>query len=637
MLLFDNNEIIGDAKFGAAVNNFGFFTIAENGDTLFSKNIVKKYNSELKNYEYCLRSLYSAGSLNLSAAKGDCITFHDTIYAEGVVNLNQTGEGAIIFTGATTEADLREVKGGIDGTAEEILNSRTSEIATMTNLYGGSLVVEDGAILKGQGITAVEGANATIRLNNGTINESGYALTISADSGLEFEGSNVLAASEVSMADGSFLSFVLGDNAAMVDWNADLAIGGGLTINLKAATESLAEQYSLISMKESNTLSGWNTNALTVNGASANHLTWENNTLYYRPMLVQEDGSVDVDKDVTVDDGSSTIGGKDDVSIDGNGHTLTVKNAVQLVQLAMKNGTVKLEGDNNNVVSVTLDENGQLLLSAGAGLTVGNIVSMVANGSADLVVSENITINEHGMSTKNGATAHVSNAQMQTLGDFEINDTELHDTLLAVADKSVTKINNSTLHADTKISKVAAARSYRTLMRSVSLLKANDAPRTVIELNGTHAELDTTNTTVEDGGMTDANLTLYLCGNTSESITLAAGISYAHITSDMFDSVTLSGTDLWLDMDALSESLGGYNAFTVEFAEATNAEFDINSLAVYTTLNGIVYKGYALQQDGYATDIHFNISGKEVVPEPATTTLSLLALAALAARRRRKG
>lgn len=129
--------------YGGAVYNVGAFSITGNEDVVFEKN------AEVNKDIYRLRSIYSdKGTLNLSSAEGKRILFKDSVYASGTVNLNQDGSGDIIFSGATTEADLREVKGGVDGTAAEIETSRTSELVGTTILFGGSLIVRDEAILK---------------------------------------------------------------------------------------------------------------------------------------------------------------------------------------------------------------------------------------------------------------------------------------------------------------------------------------------------------------------------------------------------------------------------------------------------------------------------------------------------------
>lgn len=104
---------------------------------------------------------------------------------------------------------------------------------------------------------------------------------------------------------------------------------------------------------------------------------------------------------------------------------------------------------------------------------------------------------------------------------------------------------------------------------------------------------------------------------------LAAGSEIVEPTSSMFDSVTLTGTDLWLDMTGIAEATYNKDFFTMDFQglarQMAKAQVDVEDLHVYATLDGERYT------EAYSQ-----------VPEPATSTLSLLALAALAGRRRRK-
>lgn len=632
-ILFSKNSVVaGRFARGGAIWTGGILDISHNGNVLFERN------AEILNGEYRLRGLYADskyGQVNLAAEEGKSITFRDSLYAEGAVTLNRDytdGEGvthqsagSIIFTGATTEADLREVKGGADGTVEEILNSRTSEIATNAKLYGGRLIVEDGAILKGQGITVMNDANATIRLNNGEIDESGYEIAVSAGSGLEFEGVNTLTASTIRMEDGATLSFVMGGVSDTI-----LTLDGALQtgrIRLSLSGD-IAHAQQLLTLADSSLYdmeNSWTAERVTVVGTDFDNLVWRNGTLTYNPRVKPD---ISLDGDETTSTFEPTENGN--ISINGNGHTLTVKNEVQLVQMALKNGTVKLEGGNNNIVSVTLDENGTLVLSSGAGLSVGNIVSMVANGSADLVVSENITIDSTGMRGQKGSAATISNAAMQTSGDWYISDVELNNILLDVADKSVLHISDSTLHAGTRLSKVSEARSRRTLMRTLALM--DEANRTMVDISNVIAELDESNVQLVEHYNSDNALALYLSGNTEKSITLAEGAECVRIESNMFSGLTLTGDSLWLDMSA--ELTGLWDGCDIEavIVEFNDTMFDMEKLAVFTTLNNKVFQAYMNEQ---ATMLCFNVKSPNM-PEPATAALSLLALAGLVARRRRK-
>lgn len=609
--------------YGGAICNVGTFSLSGNGDVLFEKNADYDYN------EYVLRSIYSAPdivgtpshsipTLNLSASENHSITFRDSIYAEGEVNLNQDGTGDIIFTGATTEADLREVKGGSAGTAKEILKSRTSELVTNATLYGGRLIVEDCAILKGQGITVTEGANATILLNGGTLDETGYTIAVSSDSGLEFAGENTLAASSVALADNSFLSFILDEAQTAVHWNADLDIQGGLTLNLTHDDKPVHDIYALLAMQGGNTVTGWDAAALTISGTTAEHLVWENNTLYYRPMLVQENGDTTLDKDVDTDAAGGTIGGKDDVSINGNGHTLTVKNEVQLVQMALKDGIVKLEGENNGIVSVTLTEGGELVLTAGAGLKTGDIISMVASGKGELVISGDITFDNKGMKGKAGAQATVSHADAKVLGDATISNVRVEDSVIDLAEGSTVTFSHVSLAAGSRIT---------------------DDPAT-LALDDVTAELklgvNTAVVSVDE--VLQAGSTLVQNGNETMSLTLAQDAVVMQLEATTFDSVTLTGDSLVLQLSGVeTEFFNGADYIAVSFTSGTGLATFGTDVEVLLTLDEEHFvHGYYVQGSDH-TSMLFATNDKAVVtPEPATATLSFLALAALAARRRRK-
>ena len=226
---FSGNTASGS---GGAIYAYGTLTIRNNDSVEFAGNV------EISDSGYRLRSIYATSSVSLSAAEGKSIIFRDTMYSSSSVDLNADynglkQKGDILFTGATTEADLLAAKGSA-GTAEEILNSRTTEVLAMTNLYGGRLRVEDGAVYQGQGITAHEGSEATVRMKDATLNHAGYELTFNSGTKLEVEGSSTISG-----------NVVLKDGAAM-SVSGTAALDGGLSLKSGATAASL-EGVSLIS------------------------------------------------------------------------------------------------------------------------------------------------------------------------------------------------------------------------------------------------------------------------------------------------------------------------------------------------------------------------------------------------------
>ena len=161
------------------------------------------------------------------------------------------------------------------------------------------------------------------------------------------------------------------------------------------------------------------------------------------------------------------------------------------------------------------------------------------------------------------------------------------------------------------------------------------------------------NTFVAGSETVAADTTLRMSGDksdTPQSITMAAGSQVINLTCDMFDSVTLTGDDVWLDMTDIAErgTLLGYGYVTIDFGHVgeqlgdvlKRAMVDARNLSVYAKLvddKGQAYteRAYydpATLSGGYAPRLFFKLVP---TPEPTTGTLSLLALAALAARRRK--
>lgn len=87
--------------------------------------------------------------------------------------------------------------------------------------------------------------------------------------------------------------------------------------------------------------------------------------------------------------------------------------------------------------------------------------------------------------------------------------------------------------------------------------------------------------------------------------------------------------------------MSGYDFVSLTFTDGTNAAMLSTDLSI--TLVNISIEGetietvyYAGASNGLTDTIYFQTKDMGSVPEPTTATLSLLALAALAARRRRK-
>lgn len=224
----------GGAYYGA--QNSDLF-IQNNGSVLFEKNV------EVNNGLYRLRGIYvEGGSVTISAAEDMSVEIRESIYvgSGSTFNLNadytyqdEDGksvtikqQGDIIFTGATTVDDLYAVKGDVAGSEEEIRLSRTSEVNALTNLYGGRLRVEDGAIYQGQGIMVHEGSGATVRVKDAELSHVGYNLTFNDGTALEVAGKSTIRGL-VNLQEGSVFKLEQGATLNLYETNGvTLSVGG---------------------------------------------------------------------------------------------------------------------------------------------------------------------------------------------------------------------------------------------------------------------------------------------------------------------------------------------------------------------------------------------------------------------------
>lgn len=220
--------------YGGAVHAYGALTIAGNNEVTFARNVEKSGT------DYRLRSLYlscdgSTDKLTLSAGKGQSIRFYDSVYmgASSSVELNadyadadgvtQKARGTILFSGATTEDDLKDAKDGVAGTKTEILNSRTSEINSAATLYGGTLQVQDKAVLKlNGGLTVAEGSRAAVQVRAAELDLGGKAL-------------NMVGGSSLELTDGAKLT----NTSLTIETDATLTVRG-VTSTVKAETRVAA-------------------------------------------------------------------------------------------------------------------------------------------------------------------------------------------------------------------------------------------------------------------------------------------------------------------------------------------------------------------------------------------------------------
>ena len=215
-------------------------------------------------------------------------------------------------------------------------------------------------------------------------------------------------------------------------------------------------------------------------------------------------------------------------------------------------------------------------------------------------------------------------------------------SLKGTADTGALEKVESTISSETRLRLEAAegesgriASAVMSLQKNVSVelcelyldssSSITSAEGATVSMQETTLALGSDNTTLT-GTTLDSALTLSMSGNTDIQMQLAAGTAVLDVASTALSGfLTLTGTAMVLDFTELTEPVDG--CVRVHFGE--NVKFDDAEKLTVTALTatGEAIGYFAPADVGF---VYFNI------PEPATATLSLLALAALATRRRRK-
>lgn len=349
-LLFSGNSVRSGAT---AVNNWN----ALGGAIYASKNLLISGNDSVvfeKNYEQrgssiILRGLYqrnvtAATQLQLSANEGGSIIFREAMKAElthadsrAVFNgsydkssktYTQTGSGDIIFSGATTRADLNTIKSALElgsATSKEVSDSLRSIITSESAVLGGRLLVEDSAVLElSENMTVFSGA--TLSLSRGAYMEEAQELIVQSGGTLSFsEGgeltadsvtmgensvlllagaSNVLTANNFSMGAGSVVSITLNeaqldDLAALtlVDVDVSAPLLSGITLELGGFEQVGSGSYKLLTIWGTEEITTYDTSSFTLRGegVDANAFRWDadEQTLFYDYVVPSADIIVD--------------------------------------------------------------------------------------------------------------------------------------------------------------------------------------------------------------------------------------------------------------------------------------------------------------------------------------------------------
>ena len=300
----------------------------------------------------------------------------------------------------------------------------------------------------------------------------------------------------------------------------------------------------------------------------------------------------------------------------------TFKNTVEASSLTVQeHATAILGGDTTITDSLTLHgllktDGGSLSLKDGVSLSLGegaemqfgSAMSMKAKQGGAMGVSDNTVIEATSMHSKDGGMGVLNNVNVDIIEDYTIENMSISGSVIDISEGKHLYVKHVNIEADARITDEAAW----------------------LDMVDTHGWLDNSNTEASAPVMSLGDTLFYRSGDDAW-MRLDHDVSYVALTSELFSNVTMTGSDLWLDLTDLAGTIGSARAFSIAFKDAL---YDVNGLRVVATVDGVHYLDgyYTTKQEGTTTTLYFSSQ----IPEPTTSTLSLLALAALAARRRRK-
>ncbi len=134
------------------------------------------------------------------------------------------------------------------------------------------------------------------------------------------------------------------------------------------------------------------------------------------------------------------------------------------------------------------------------------------------------------------------------------------------------------------------------------------------------------------GSVAEENSLLKQTGREAGSLTLEAGSRVLRVTCEALDTVSVMGSSFTIDGIGV-EQLAGYDFLCLSFTDGEHpATFTDTQMDITALLNGEEKRAWVLADATAPTALWFDL---RAIPEPTSSTLSLLALSLLLSRRRR--
>ncbi len=620
-----------------------------------------------------------AAGTKIVGIDADTTDANTTVNVLNTLKLSGIGSANISADSGVTEMNFNAAISQVAVADGETAHSTGLAIATLANQtinlnaansYTGGTTLSGAGTLKAGNASAFGEGNVTV--NSGTLNIDGLAITndvtvnggtiqgFSAYAGdLTIAGTTTVSdtiTGVITITDtGSLTLAGTWDYSSTINVAGTLNVDAAMSLDLSGATFSeSAGVYTLdlfnFSGSGSADLSAWDAATASITGYTSREgygFSYENGVLTYAyippadiiiPTEITEDLSGEIDVNIIFEDetGIASLGtgfsqGPDSV-ISGGG-TVAIAGAVTL--------------SNENTYSGTTSVNTGSTLTVGGDKALGSSALEVKTGASvvindDVALSNNATLNDTaeistGIFTigvrEDTGQAHISNiadATPKEIAHDTLTRTVFENATVKLMDGGTGYITDTTLTATAVtlgIDSVLTMNNVRqqlgtTITNTNAKLILNNHQISSATLNGL-----SNNVRFEDLWTVENNLQNMLV-YTLDSI----DVTDVDITGTLTLDFLLTGSDL--DSFNAQISAGGLVAFELSGVKASDLMTDYTNVTVNVysdTIGGtLLWGGAATGQTNVGTNVALYI------PEPSTATLSLLALAGLLARRRRR-
>ncbi|MBQ0160832.1 MAG: PEP-CTERM sorting domain-containing protein [Bacteroidales bacterium] len=592
----------------------------------------------------------------LSAGKGQSITFYEILCNDGILSVNNDytdkdgniakGEGDVVFSGKYLDEDITKWETAALYFHADFLGveKHTIRVDGKTKLYAGTLHIEDGMILQTHGVDMAENTGAMLVVKDAALRSLESDINISAGSTLQIEGESEVSAPKLIMADGSKMQ--------LADASLNLAADATLhSVEVDGVnTFTVADGYAVTLL-----------DGIRGTGSVELEGTFDVTSLGGTLTPVDDEGLVDArghwsssgfvgvrteTLDVALSEGAAVTFGDFAAVSDGRSYGSSYDGKLSYCEVT-GGDTYYLNGSDSasieDIRSVTPAAavemtGGQLNLNDAAVdnavHATGGTLSHGAGYAGELLVEGNVAVADElggeitireGALTTDAFSIAATDANDASLSGVVIGQDGLHGSIdgqLGILANVLIDLNEgATVH----MSNVSLTAGSRITDEPATLVVDNVNVDLVLNENVFVGEV----TTLAQG-------TQMVQGNYAVSLNREASV--LQMLSTAFDSVYLTGDALQLSLCGIApEELQAYDLISLSFnGGVSDALLDRNLDAVLNM--GDMVERYALHSwyeagEGAASKVYFSF---HTIPEPATATLTMLALAALVSRRRRK-